>query len=277
MENPDYIKLNKANWNSRVPVHLNSNFYDVNEFLSSGNSLNDIELGLLGNIEGKTILHLQCHFGMDSISLARLGAKVTGVDFSENAIKAARDLAMKMEADAEFICCDVYSLPELLDRPFDIVFTSYGVVGWLPDLDKWAYIISKYLNPGGCFVMVEFHPVIWMFDNDFTGIAYHYLKSDPIVETDENTYADAEATLEHETSVTWNHGLGEVINSLIHYGLQLQSLDEYNYSPYNCFAHAQETMPGRFTIKHLGDKIPMVYSIRAEKISNDRKSNSRGV
>lgn len=276
MQEPDYIQLNKQSWNANVPVHMASPFYGLDQFIKGQSSLNDIELQLLGNIEGKSILHLQCHFGQDSISLARLGAKVTGVDFSEQAIEAARNLAQQTGANADFICCDVYSLPEYLDHHFDIVFTSYGVIGWLPDMEKWAYVVSKFLKPGGSFVMVEFHPVVWMFDNDFDRVEYRYFNAEPIVETTEGSYADRSADIKNQT-VNWNHSLDEVISNLIEQGLQIESFKEYDYSPYNCFNHTVETSPGHFQIKKLGNKIPMLYSIKATKNANSKKSSARGV
>ena len=167
-EDFDYLEINRKSWNNRVDVHLKSDFYDVEGFLKGESSLNDIELGLLGDIKGKSILHLQCHFGQDTISLGRLGANVTGVDLSDKAIDHAKILAGKANVNATFICCDIYDLPAHLNEQFDIIFTSYGVIGWLPDMNKWAQIISNYLKPNGKFVFVEFHPIVWMFGLNIT-------------------------------------------------------------------------------------------------------------
>ena len=263
-ENFDYIEKNKASWNNKTDYHINSEFYDMDNFLKGKSSLNDIELKLLGDITGKTILHLQCHFGQDSISLARMGAAVTGVDLSDKAISKATGIAKQLDANANFICCNIYDLPKHLDKKFDIVFTSYGTIGWLPDLDQWAAIVSKYLKPGGKFVFVEFHPVIWMYDDDFENVKYNYSKSDPIIETVSGTYADRSAPITTET-VNWNHGISEVVNSLIKHGLEINILNEYDYSPYNCFNKTEEFEPGKFRIKHFGNMIPMVYAICATK------------
>jgi 2-polyprenyl-3-methyl-5-hydroxy-6-metoxy-1,4-benzoquinol methylase len=260
----DYIRINRELWNNKVGHHLNSDFYDMPGFLAGKSSLNSIELELLGDISGKRILHLQCHFGQDTISLARMGAEVTGVDLSDEAIKQARILAKDTNADAKFICCDIFDLPNHLNEKFDFVFTSYGTIGWLPDLDKWAQIVSEYLKPGGKFVFAEFHPVIWMFDDDLEKIKYRYFKSEAIIETEIGTYANKDADIANE-SVNWNHGIGEVVNSLIRNGLEIRSLKEYDYSPYNCFNRMVEDAPQKFRIKHLGNKIPMVYSILATK------------
>ncbi|WP_316819311.1 class I SAM-dependent methyltransferase [Pedobacter nyackensis] len=263
----NYIEINRQSWNNRTDTHLKSEFYDLEGFMNGKTSLNDIELNLLGDLQGKTILHLQCHFGQDSISLSRLGAEVTGVDLADKAIESAKQIAKETNSTANFICCDIYDLPNHLDKQFDIVFTSYGTIGWLPDLDKWANVVSKFLKPNGQFVFVEFHPVVWMFDDSFEKVGYRYFNSGAIVETESGTYADRTAEI-NQQYVMWNHGLSEVMNSLIKSGLEIQALDEFDYSPYNCFQNTIEFTPGKFRIAHLDDKIPMVYSILATKKNN---------
>jgi len=260
----EYLNKNKESWNQRTDFHLKSEFYNQDEFMKGRTSLNEIELSLLGDIKGKSILHLQCHFGQDSLSFARMGARVTGVDLSDNAIANAQRLNTELGLDANFICCNIYDLQEHLKGQFDIVYVSYGAIVWLPDLEKWASIISRYLKPGGQFVFVEFHPVVMLFDNDFSKIAYRYFNSGPVIETETGTYADRGAAMSKE-NVTWNHSLSEVINSLIESGLQIKGLDEHDYSPYNCFGHTEKIADRKYRIKQLGDKIPMVYSVVAVK------------
>jgi 2-polyprenyl-3-methyl-5-hydroxy-6-metoxy-1,4-benzoquinol methylase len=260
----NYIEINRASWNNKTETHLKSEFYDLNGFLKGKTSLNPIELNLLGDVKGKTILHLQCHFGQDSISLSRLGAEVTAVDLSDKAIESAKQIAKKMNTNTAFICGDIYDLPNLLEKEFDIVFTSYGTIGWLPDLDKWAQVISKFLKPNGQFVFVEFHPLVWMFDDNFEKIDYRYFNSGAIIETESGTYANKTAAISNEY-VVWNHSLSEVINSLIKNKLEINALDEFDYSPYNCFNKTTEIEPKKFRIAHLDNKIPMVYSIVATK------------
>ena len=260
----NYIDINRESWNQRTEVHLKSEFYDLEGFINGKSSLNPIELNLLGDIAGKSILHLQCHFGQDTISLSRLGAEVTGVDFSDKAIESAKKIAVKTSSSAKFICCDIYDLPEHLYEKFDIVFTSYGTIGWLPDMDKWAKIVSNYLKPNGTFVFVEFHPVVWMFDNHFEKIAYNYFKSDAIIETQNGTYADQNANITI-TDVSWNHGLSEVINRLISNGLEILHFEEFDYSPYNCFHNMIAIAPNKYQIQDLGNKIPMVYVLKAKR------------
>ncbi|WP_313265735.1 class I SAM-dependent methyltransferase [Sphingobacterium sp.] len=265
--NPEenYIAINKHSWNNRTDTHLKSEFYNLAGFLKGETSLNPIELALIGDIRGKKILHLQCHFGQDTISLSRLGAKVTGVDLSDKAIESARKIAEETNADAQFICCDLYALENHLDEPFDLIFTSYGTITWLPDLDKWAKIISRFLKPKGKFVFVEFHPVVWMFDDNFDKIGYNYFNVAPIVEIEEGTYADKSAAIT-QSYVTWNHSMSEVVCALLHNGLNIQDLNEFDYSPYPIFKNMTELESKKFRIAHLGNKIPMVYSIVASKV-----------
>ncbi|MFA0962325.1 class I SAM-dependent methyltransferase [Roseivirga sp. BDSF3-8] len=263
MEN-NYLDINRASWNNRLDAHLSSDFYDVAGFLKGKTSLNEIELGLLGDVSGKRILHLQCHFGQDTLSLGRMGADVTGVDLSDKAIDKARALSEQTGVAAEFICCDVYDLPAYLDKAFDIVFTSYGTIGWLPDMEKWAGVVAHFLKPGGRFVFVEFHPVVWMFDDDFEKVGYPYFNRGAIVEAEEGTYADREAAI-NQSYVMWNHGMGEVVSSLTGKGIRIHSLTEYDYSPYNCFRHTVAFSPGKYRIRHMGDKLPMVYAIVGER------------
>ncbi|MGB0882131.1 MAG: class I SAM-dependent methyltransferase [Vicingaceae bacterium] len=260
----NYLSINKETWNKKTAVHVDSEFYDNDNFIKGKSSLNDIELAQLGNIEGKSILHLQCHFGQGTISLTRLGAKATGVDLSDKAIETAKDLATKTNSDATFICCDVYSLPEHLNEQFDIVYTSYGTIGWLPDMDKWATIVSQYLKPKGTFIIVDFHPTLWMYDDDFEFIQHNYFNDEAIIENFEGTYADKNAPISQDC-VTWNHPTSEVINNLIKHNLTINSFDEFDYSPYDCFNKTIEFEPGKFRIKHLDNKLPMVFAIKATK------------
>jgi len=260
-----YFDSNKKIWNDRVPVHAVSSFYDVESFKSGKSSLNFIELEELGDVKGKSLLHLQCHFGQDSLSWARMGAKVTGVDFSDEAIKLARQLNDELKLDTEFICSNVYDLKENLNKKFDIIFTSYGVIGWLPDLDKWAEIISHFLKPGGVFNIVEFHPFVWMLDDKLEFIKYSYFNTEVIAEEVHGTYSDREALLTG-TEYGWNHPFSEVITSLHTHGIQVQSFKEFPFSVYNCFPNMVQGEDGWWRIKGLENKIPMMYSLKAIKV-----------
>lgn len=258
------FELNRALWNARTKHHVGSRFYDVEGFLAGKNPLSAKELELLGDVTGKKLLHLQCHFGQDTLALARMGAEVTGLDLSDEAIAEAWKLATHMGLHAEFIRANVLDFQPPLEGKFDIVFTSYGVLGWLPELGGWAHNIARYLKPGGKLVLVEFHPAVWMFDNDFTHVAWSYFNRQLIEEVESGTYADPSAAI-HLRSHTWNHGIGETITALLHAGLSLQRFEELDGSPHNCFAGTEQGPDGLFRITGLQGKLPMVYALEARR------------
>jgi len=260
-----YIHINKQAWNKRTKLHVKSDFYKYDEFVAGANSLTEIELDILGDITGKRILHLQCHFGQDSISLARLGAHVTGVDLSDEAIKQADILNEKCGTEVDFICCDLYDLPQHLEGKYDIVFTSYGTIGWLPDLEKWASVVSQYLNTGGELLIVDFHPVVWMYDNDLTAPTYSYFNGDAIVEEEQGSYADPNAK-ETLTSVCWNHSTTSVINNTIKHGLQVKAFNEYDFTPYDIFPGGIEVGERRFQVEKWKGILPLVFALHSVKV-----------
>jgi 2-polyprenyl-3-methyl-5-hydroxy-6-metoxy-1,4-benzoquinol methylase len=259
-----YFEANKDSWNKRTIVHRDSAFYGLKEFKEGINSLTKIELEEIGDVKGKTLLHLQCHFGMDTLSWARLGAKCVGVDLSDEAIKTAKELNEELKLDAEFINCNVYDLKSHLQKKFDIVFTSYGTIGWLPDLDKWAELISYYLNSGGIFYIADFHPALWMMDDDFTYIKYSYFNKEVIAEELQGTYGDRNAPIT-TSNYGWNHPFSEILNSLIKHGLTILHLNEFPFSPFNCFNNVEEGEDGMWRIQGMDEKLPMMYSIKAQK------------
>jgi SAM-dependent methyltransferase len=279
-----YFEENRQSWNKRTAVHKDSVFYDLDSFKKGKSSLNKIELEELGDVAGKSLLHLQCHFGMDTMSWARAGAKVTGVDFSDEAINLARELATELNIPADFICANVYELTDASKVPlleitehsegyerssreaFDIVFTSYGTIGWLPDLDKWAEIISHFLKPGGTFYIADFHPALWMMDDNFTHVKYSYFNAAIITEEISGTYSDRDApikSIEHG----WNHSFSEIFSALLKYDLQIRLFNEFSYSPYNCFNNLEQGADDMWRIKGMDEKMPMMYSIKAIKTS----------
>lgn len=259
-----YFQSNKELWNKRTSIHKTSDFYNLEGFRKGNNALNEIELDELGDVSDKSILHLQCHFGLDSMSWSRFGANVTGIDFSEDAINIANDLNTELDLNANFICSNIYDLKENLDQKFDIVYTSYGVIGWLPDLIRWADIISHFLKPGGTFYMAEFHPVVWMFDDNFSRLVYSYFNSGVLEIEQEGTYTDRNADIKH-IEYSWNHSISEVINALISHGLNIKLMNEHDYSPYDCFQNTVKNNAGNYFIKGYEKVLPMVYSIKAIK------------
>lgn len=265
MEQPDYVRINRAQWNERTQVHVNSRFYDNTSFLAGRSSLMAPELALLGDLSGKTLLHLQCHFGQDTLSLARMGAKVTGLDLSDVAIAEARKLNAQLGLDADFVEGNVLEMDRLLGgRAFDVVFTTYGVVGWLPELTQWGRLIAQHLKPGGRLILVEFHPAVWMFDDNFEYIAYSYFNREVITEEGVGTYTDGGEGLQLR-SVSWNHSLSEVLGALLGAGLRINHFEEYDYSPYDCFSRTTPAPGGNYYIAGMEGKLPLMYSVAAEK------------
>ena len=265
MENDQhYFDANKDSWNKRTAVHKDSAFYDLEGFKKGESSLNKIELEELGNVKGQTLLHLQCHFGMDTMSWEREGAIVTGVDLSDEAIKLAEKIADELNLNAAFICCNIYNLQQHLDKKYDIVFTSYGTIGWLLDLDKWASIIAYYLKPGGTFYIADFHPTLWMMDENFQHIKYNYFNTEVIAEEMEGTYSDRSAPIK-TMNYGWNHPFSEIFSALIKNDLVIEQFSEFPYSPYNCFNNMEQADDGMWRIKGMGEKMPVMYSIKAVK------------
>lgn len=259
-----YFTANREGWNLRTEVHKKSAFYDVEAWKQGGLSLTPIELKEMGDVRGKSLLHLQCHFGQDTLSWARLGAEVTGCDLSDKAVGYARELSAELQLPARFVCCNLYDLPEHLDARFDVVFTSYGTIGWLPDLQRWAEVVAHFLKPGGFFYIADFHPVLWMFDDNMERLTYAYHNTGVIETAQTGTYADRSAEIAYR-EYGWNHSLSEILNSLIQQGLRIEFLNEYPYSPYDCFAKTVKGDDGFFRIRGLENIIPMVYTIGARK------------
>lgn len=262
VEHSASFDINRTLWNERVLHHIGSKMYDMEGFMAGRNSLGKWELALLGDVKGKALLHLQCHFGQDTLALTRMGAEATGLDLSDVAIAEARKLAGAMGLKADFIHANVLDFQPQLEGKFDIVFTSYGVLGWLPELGGWARNIARYLKPGGKLVLVEFHPAVWMFDNDFTHVAYSYFNRQLIEEVEQGTYADTAAAI-NLRSHTWNHGIGETLTALLQAGLVIQHVEELDASPHNCFPNTQESADGQFHIIGMQGKLPMVYAVVA--------------
>ena len=264
--NKKYFEVNKDTWNKKVSIHKTSEFYDVEGFKKGKNSLNAYELNEVGDVKGKRLLHLQCHFGQDTLSWSRLGAKCTGIDLSDEGINEAKKLNNELGLDAIFIESNLYDVPKKVKGKFDIVFTSYGVVGWLPDLKTWGEIIASKLKKGGVFYMIEFHPIVWMYDflQTTPKLAYPYLNKDVIYEEYSGTYTNSDAAILSK-EYGWNHGLGEVVTALTNAGLQIEFLHEFEKSPYNSFPEMDKTEDGLFILKEDQRMFPLIYSIRATK------------
>lgn len=259
MEN--YKVINQKWWDDRVKSHYQSNFYDVKSLLNGKSSLNEPELKLLGDIKGKRILHLQCHFGLESISLARLGAEVTAIDFSQKAIETAKGLNIKAQTQVNFICCDVYEVHRHVQNQFDLVFTSYGTVIWLPDLDLWAKQIAKALKPNGHFIFADFHPFVWMMDDEMEHVQYPYSSTQAIDLEESSSYA-SEDTVMSTRNITWNHGLSDVFNALKAHHLKVTHFKEYLNAPYP-FLSSCIKIENNYQIQGKEGILPLMYTMKA--------------
>ena len=263
----EYYESNKRRWNELVAIHAKSAEYDLDGFLAGKSSLHQVELDALGDVSGKSLLHLQCHFGLDTISWSRLGAKATGVDFSETGIEFAQELAKRVDTDTRFICSNIYDLPQVLDEQFDIVFTSFGVLCWLGDIEAWGRIIANYLKPGGVFLIVEGHPILWVFDDEHPTalkIKYSYWHTqEPMRWDTDGTYVETEIKPKHSVTYEWQHTISDVLNALITSGLTLLEVKEYPFIPWKPYPMAKKDDQGNWRLE--GDPIPLCWSVKASK------------
>ena len=260
-----YFDVNKSTWNEKVKIHAKSEMYDLEAFKKGKSSLMPYELDALGNVSGKSLLHLQCHFGQDTLSWSRMGAKCVGVDLSDEGVRLAQELNNELNLDAEFVCCNVLDTSAHIKQQFDIVFTSYGVIGWLPDLKPWGKMIAERLKSGGTFFMAEFHPIVWMFDylESPPTMKYGYMQEEAIYEEYEGTYADESSKMVSK-EYGWNHGLGEVISALTEAGLKIEYLKEHNESPYDVLPNLIKSDSGMYVTK---DQLyPLIFTLKATKV-----------
>ena len=259
------IATNKELWDSRVAGHMASKFYDMEGFRAGQSSLKALDLELMGSVQGLSLLHLQCHFGQDTLSWARMGAQVTGVDFSDAAVEAARQLAQELQIPARFEVADLMSYRP--DDRYDRVYTSYGVLGWLPDLNIWADLVASALKPGGRLVLVEFHPALLMHSFSTGDVTYEYFHHGSS-ETVTGSYADTGDQSER-TEHFWSHSLADVMTPLLRRGLRLTDFREVGWSPYGCFEGMRETAPGEWIFGPRSPRLPHIFALTMEKPSRD--------
>jgi ubiquinone/menaquinone biosynthesis C-methylase UbiE len=260
-----FFENNRELWNGYVRINSQSRMYDLPAFKAGKQSLHSVELEELGDVAGKTLLHLQCHFGMDTLSWARLGARVTGVDFSDEGIALAQSLSRELGIPARFIHSNIYDLPNVLDEQFDVVFTSYGVLCWLPDIAGWARIAARYLKPGGTFYIAEFHPILQSLDD--TGQMFdvpYFGRPEPWRFESNGSYADPTADFHHD-SYEWSADLGCVVTSLIDAGLRIEHLHEFPYSIDCGRPFLEEVEPEKCIMRGKPNMLPLMFSIRATK------------
>ena len=261
MSREQYKNANRSYWNELVAIHASSEFYNLQAFKSGVSTLHSIERTEIEDVQGKHLLHLQCHFGLDTLSWARLGAKVVGVDFSEKAIELADSLAREMDIPARFICSDVYDLHTKLRRRFDIVFNSYGVLTWLPDLSPWAKVLARFLKPTGFVYIVDDHPYASMLDEAEDGtVLPSYQSPEPMWLPPGGSYADRTAPVVNG-HYEWHHTLGELVGSLVEAGLVIESLREFPVCSWQRFSAMSKDEDGWWRMA--GDPFPLTFSLKA--------------
>jgi SAM-dependent methyltransferase len=267
------LRENQRLWDAWTKIHVDSAFYDVASFRDGRRPirLSDYERDEVGDVRGRTLLHLQCHFGLDTLSWARLGATVTGVDFSDEAIAAARALATDVGLDASFVRSNIYDAPTALSGEFDIVYTSKGVLGWLPDIRGWARVAAHFVKLGGTFYITEIHPVAHVFADDGVGpgdlrLAYPYWSHALPIRLDvQGSYADRSAPTDGLTENGWDHSLGEIVTALIDAGLRIEFLHEFDFCAWQ-LPWLVQGEDGRWRLPpDAGGQLPLFFSLRARK------------
>jgi SAM-dependent methyltransferase len=267
----EFLKANLASWDEAVALHVASDLYDVEGFKAGRSSLSALELEELGPLvgDGTRLLHLQCHFGLDTLSWARRGAVVTGADFSGEGIATARALAdeVGLSARATFVQSDVGTLPEHLQGRFDVVYASWGALIWLGDLERWAEVVAHFLEPGSRLYVAEFHPYAYLLAEDSTPdllrVEYAYFQhGEPLRFDDDGDYADPQAKLRHKVTYEWNHGFAEIIDPLLRRGLRLDFLHEVPFTiPGLPFPFLERCEDGLQRVKGHHDDVPLSYSL----------------
>ena len=272
----DYLAVNRLNWDERAPAHAASDGYAIERFVEDPSYISDVvrfDLPRLGDVNGLRGVHLQCHIGTDTLSLARLGARMTGLDFSPAAVGQARALAARLGVDAHFVEASVYDALSVLEPSgFDLVFTGIGALCWLPDVGRWAEVAAGLLRPGGRLFIREGHPVLWAIEDgradDLLVLDYPYFeRPEPLVLDNPGTYVDTDATFTHTVTHQWNHGLGEVVTALLAHGMEITMLEEHDSAPW-------DALPGLMVKDDAGEwrladrpwRLPASYTLQARRV-----------
>lgn len=271
----EYLELNRLNWDERAPAHAASPDYGVERFVADPEHLSQVvrfDLPRLGDLSGLDGVHLQCHIGTDTLSLHRLGARMTGLDLSPAALAEARRLAERAGAAIDFVEADTYSALEVLGRErFDLVFTGIGALCWLPDVARWADVVAGLLRPGGRLFLREGHPVLWALadarPDGLLALEYPYFEHEqPQVWDDPGTYVETEAEFSHNVSHSWNHGLGEIVTALLDRGLVLSQLVEHDSVPWEALPGQMERVgDGEYRVRDRPERLPHSYTLQAHR------------
>lgn len=269
----DSYEVNRRNWDERVALHAASQEYGLPRFAEDPSHVSDVvrfDIPRLGNLVGVRGVHLQCHIGADTVSLSRLGARMTGLDFSEPALEVARGLARSAGTDTDFVQSNVYDAPMALGTGgFDLVFTGIGALCWLPDIKAWAEVVADLLAPGGRLFLREGHPMMWTLDYqspDRLIIDYPYFETvEPIVENWEQTYVEGVGRLVNTTTHSWNHGLGEIVTALLDRGMRLTQLVEHDSLPWEAMPAQMRKRGSEWVLADRPERLPLSYTLQAIK------------
>ncbi len=270
----DYRAINRANWDERVPAHVASRDYAVERFAADRTFVSDVvafDRPRLGDLRGLRGVHLQCHIGTDTVSLARLGARMTGVDFSVPAIASARELAVAAGEEADFVVSDVHDAREVLgEGGFDFVYTGIGALCWLPSATRWAGVVAGLLRPGGRLFLREGHPMLWALDDgraDDLVVRFPYFEEpEPLVYDSELTYVETEARFSATRAAVWNHGLGEITSALLAEGMRITALEEHQSVPWNALpGQMVRGEDGEWRLTETPSRLAASYTLQAEK------------
>jgi SAM-dependent methyltransferase len=261
----DYLELNRRNWDERVAVHVASGFYGVERFVEGEEHLHAFESDEIGDVSGKRLVHLQCHFALDTLCLARRGAVVSGLDFSPPAIAEARALAARLGVEGRFVEANVYDAVEALGETYEIVYTGKGALNWIPDLAAWARVVAALLEPGGVLYLSEYHPLSLMLGEDSLEFEWQYFNTGAEIWDEPGDYADPDAVLEHSRTVEWAHPISEVICSIVDAGLRIEFFHEFAESSFARFSFMEQIGPRLFKMPAGMPQLPLMYSVRAIK------------
>ena len=260
----DALDLNRAHWDALAAVHGQDAYYDKDALVSGRDSLNEFEAAAVGDVTGLDVLHLQCHIGFDSISLARRGARVTGVDFSPASLAAAAELAERAGVQVDWVEAEATALPEALHGRFDIVYSTVGVIGWNADIDAWMRSVAGALRPGGRLVLVELHPIFLMVaSTDPLVLDFPYAFDGPRVFDEDGSYADPAAHIDATKTVEYAHSLGEVVTAAIGAGLRIDALHEHMDATRDGRGMLPREEDGRCRLRVGGEILPLFYTLQA--------------
>ncbi|HEV1997259.1 MAG TPA: class I SAM-dependent methyltransferase [Candidatus Dormibacteraeota bacterium] len=269
----DWTNINRLNWDERVAPHAASPDYALDRFASDPTHLSDVvrfDLPRLGDVRGARGVHLQCHIGTDTLSLHRLGARMTGLDFSAPAIEQARVLASRSGADIDFVQAEVFDAPNVLPAgTFDLVFTGIGALCWLPDIRRWAGVVAALLRPGGRLFLREGHPMLWTLsdprEDGLLVVDFPYVeRSEPTIWNEPGTYVETDHQFVNTLSVDWNHGLGEIVTALLDAGMTITMLVEHDSVPWDALPGMMDRLPGgEFRLTDRPWRLPHSYTMQA--------------